>query len=126
MWPLRAAPLPPPLAPPPAGDGRRAARHLLQWSERQACPDPARFTDAVVDFFARHCDVHGAAGIDLDHVMKSVLRLAVVHELTIDSAYAALAVTVSRGHGGGGVWSAGVAAVVHELNQRQRLRCPWP
>ncbi len=40
--------------------------------------------------FQERCDVHSPAGIDLDAVIKSVLRLARSHEVSIDSNYAEL------------------------------------
>lgn len=64
------------------GNGRRAAWHLLRWAERQQdCPDPLAFTRAIEELFAEHCDIHSPQGIDLDLVMKSVLRLACRHEV---------------------------------------------
>ncbi|GFH27996.1 ABC1 domain-containing protein [Haematococcus lacustris] len=77
-----------------AGNGLRAAQHLLMWSTQQRCPAPLAFTRAMEELFAVHCNIHQAAGIDLDLVMKAVLRLACMHAVAIDSAYASLAVSV--------------------------------
>ncbi|GFR47223.1 hypothetical protein Agub_g8906 [Astrephomene gubernaculifera] len=77
------------------GDGASAASHILRWTSRpQACPDPAAFTAAMASLAARACNVHSAAGIDLDGVMKVVLRLARLHGVTIDSCYASLVIAV--------------------------------
>ncbi|EFJ43831.1 hypothetical protein VOLCADRAFT_106661 [Volvox carteri f. nagariensis] len=77
------------------GDGASAAGHLLRWTSRpQACPDPAAFVADMVALAAARCDVHSAAGIDMDAVMKSVLRLARKHSVTIDSCYASLVIAV--------------------------------
>lgn len=76
------------------GDGKTAAYHILNWSERQACPDPAAFTRAVQQLFKTHCNIHHPQGVNLDDVMKAVLKLACQHEVTIDSSYASLAIAV--------------------------------
>ncbi|GIL44479.1 hypothetical protein Vafri_1931 [Volvox africanus] len=77
------------------GDGGSAAVHLLCWtSRRQACPDPPAFIADMEALAAARCDVYSTAGIDLDDVMKSVLRLARKHAVTIDSCYASLVIAV--------------------------------
>jgi predicted unusual protein kinase regulating ubiquinone biosynthesis (AarF/ABC1/UbiB family) len=68
-----------------AGDGERAAAHILRWGASQECPDPPAFVAAMRALFAERCDVHAPGGIDLDAVMKAVLRAACVHRVTIDS-----------------------------------------
>lgn len=65
----------------PAGDGRRAAGHLLQWSVHQRCPEPATFVADMAALFAERCNIRSPAGIDLDGVMKAVLQLARKHEV---------------------------------------------
>lgn len=77
-----------------SGDGAAAASHLLRWTSRpQSCPNPGAFTAAMKALTAAH-DVHSAAGIDLNAVMKAVLRLARQHAVTIDSCYTSLVITV--------------------------------
>jgi predicted unusual protein kinase regulating ubiquinone biosynthesis (AarF/ABC1/UbiB family) len=77
-----------------AGDGLAAARHLLSWSHSQTCPDRSAFTADVIHLFRQECDIHSAAGIDLDAVMKAVLGLARKHHVSIDSCYASLVISV--------------------------------
>jgi predicted unusual protein kinase regulating ubiquinone biosynthesis (AarF/ABC1/UbiB family) len=78
-----------------AGNGQAAAGHLLRWTAgRQACPDPEALTADVCRLAAQRCDVHSSAGVDLDGVMKEVLRLARKHQVTIDSSYASLVIAV--------------------------------
>jgi hypothetical protein len=55
-----------------AGNGARAARHLLQWSGDQGCPDRAAFVAAMREAFAIHCDIHSEEGVNLDGVLKQV------------------------------------------------------
>lgn len=76
------------------GDGRRAAHHLLRWGRDQRCPNPAALTADMEALFAERCNVHAPAGIDLDQVLKSTLHLARKHEVTIDSNYAALVLSI--------------------------------
>ncbi|KXZ56229.1 hypothetical protein GPECTOR_1g2 [Gonium pectorale] len=77
------------------GDGAAAAAHLLRWtSRRQACPDPRAFVADMRALAAARCDVRSLPGIDLDAVMKDVLRLARRHRVTIDSCYASLVIAV--------------------------------
>jgi predicted unusual protein kinase regulating ubiquinone biosynthesis (AarF/ABC1/UbiB family) len=77
-----------------AGDGLRAARHLLRWSHTQACEDPRGFTSDVMDLFSDRCHISSEAGIDLDAVMKAVLGLARKWGVSIDSCYASLVISV--------------------------------
>jgi aarF domain-containing kinase len=44
--------------------------------------------------FTARCNLHVPGGIDLDAVLKDVLRLARKHEVCIDSCYASLVITV--------------------------------
>lgn len=76
-----------------AGDGLRAGRHLLRWSARQTCEEPAAFLRDVMALFEARCDISTPAGIDLDGVMKAVLSLARRHGVSIDSCYASLVVS---------------------------------
>lgn len=55
---LACLPTPVPTSTLPAGDGERAAAHLLRWSVNQRCPDPAAFTADLCDLWARECDIH--------------------------------------------------------------------
>ncbi|KIZ02761.1 hypothetical protein MNEG_5201 [Monoraphidium neglectum] len=77
-----------------AGDGATAARHLLRWSRVQGCPDPLAFEGAMAELFRREADVHCKGGIDLDAVLQGVLALARHYEVSIDSAYASLVISV--------------------------------
>lgn len=43
----------------------------------------------------RECNIHAPDGINLDLVMKDVLRLARKHGVTIDSSYASLVIAVT-------------------------------
>eukprot|EP00210_Caulerpa_lentillifera_P007052 g6746.t1 len=76
------------------GDGYSAAQHLLQWSDDQQCPDPVAFTEEMQQLFAAQCNIKTDEGVDLDLVMKSVLRLARKHHVSIDSGYASLVIGV--------------------------------
>ena len=76
------------------GDGDGAARHLLQWSDDQQCPNPDAFIEDMRQLFKTECNVYSVEGIDLDAVMKSVLRLARKHSVSIDSGYASLVIGV--------------------------------
>ncbi len=77
-----------------AGNGAAAGRHLLCWSHRQSCPDPAAFRRAVCELFDAACNVHAPAGINLDAVMKAVMGLARRYSVSIDSEYASLVISV--------------------------------
>ncbi|CAD7700723.1 unnamed protein product [Ostreobium quekettii] len=77
-----------------AGNGRRAAWHLLRWSDRQMCPHREGFVDAMADLFDRRCDIGSEGAIDLDAVIKSTLRLCRRHAVSVDSKYAALMISV--------------------------------
>lgn len=77
-----------------AGDGLQAARHLLQWSQRQTCPNRRAFAADMQALFVQRCNIHSLEGIDLDNVLKDVLRLARKHEVAIDSSYASLVIAV--------------------------------
>lgn len=76
------------------GDGFNAAQHLLQWSKDQHCRNPSSFIEDMKRLFETDCAIKTSEGIDLDAVMKSVLRLAQKHGVSIDSAYASLVVGV--------------------------------
>ena len=77
-----------------AGNGRRAAWHILHWSDTQACRSRPAFADAVDRMFREKCDLRSPDGIDLDDVMKSILRLTRQYEVTLDSRYASLVLGV--------------------------------
>ncbi|KAK3267831.1 hypothetical protein CYMTET_23636 [Cymbomonas tetramitiformis] len=76
-----------------SGDAAGATRHLLQWGEKQTCPDPKALERDMKELFARECSLKERP-IDLDVVMKTVLKLARKHEVKVDSSYAALVVGV--------------------------------
>ncbi|GAX75750.1 hypothetical protein CEUSTIGMA_g3193.t1 [Chlamydomonas eustigma] len=77
-----------------AGHGARAARHLLQWGAKQRCCNPGAFQRDIVELFKKECDIFRDKGIDLDKVMKEVLRISREHEVTVDSSYASLVIGV--------------------------------
>ncbi len=77
-----------------AGDATAAARHLLRWTKHQTCPDPVAFARDMARLFAAHADVYSQQGVDLDSVLQGVLRLARRHEVSIDSCYASLVISV--------------------------------
>lgn len=52
-----------------AGNGKRAAGHILKWSTKQTCPDPAGFTAAMVDMFKAEAQIRTPEGIELDKVL---------------------------------------------------------
>ena len=79
-----------------AGDGQRAAYHMLHMGEVQACPNPAGFVDAMVDLFKLIANIHAPRGIDLDQVKLASLTLvadvaghcgAVTHAVHIQSRW---------------------------------------
>ena len=51
-----------------AGNWRRAAEHILQWSQNQSCPDPAGFTEAMIAMFKVEAQIQTVDGIELDKV----------------------------------------------------------
>lgn len=61
------------------GDADRATHHLLQWSSSQTCRDPAALLRDMRALLAEQGDIHSAGGIDLDAVLKAILRLARAH-----------------------------------------------
>ena len=77
-----------------AGNGVRGARHMLAMGAAQECEDPAAFEADVIALFAEQADVRAPGGINLDAVLKGMLRLARAHGVTVDSCYAALVVGV--------------------------------
>ncbi len=58
----------------PAGDGRRAAGHILKWSSNQSCPDPLGFTAAMVAMFKLEARIEAPGGIELDKVTPLFAR----------------------------------------------------
>lgn len=52
----------------PAGNGKKAAGHILKWSTNQTCPDPAGFTAAMKDMFKLEAQINTPEGIELDKV----------------------------------------------------------
>ncbi|KAL0035601.1 hypothetical protein WJX79_001935 [Trebouxia sp. C0005] len=77
-----------------AGNGRRAAHHMLLFSTKQECPRPEAFADDMEALFTVEAQIDGPDGIDVDKVLKDVLKLARRHEVGIDSSYAALVLGV--------------------------------
>ena len=80
-----------------SGDGGVAAEILLSWTshEDQGCPDPECFKRDMMSLFEVECDRGPQSpGVDLDRVMKSILKLLRKHEVTIDSCYAALCISI--------------------------------
>jgi aarF domain-containing kinase len=77
-----------------AGDGRRAAGHVLAMASRQTCPDPAGFAAELETLFATAADIRAPGGADLDAILRGVLGSARAHAVAIDSRYASLVVGV--------------------------------
>lgn len=77
-----------------AGDGARAARHVLAMADNQTCADPAGFEAALATLFRSAADIRSLGGVDLDAVLKGVLAAARQHGVAIDSRYASLVVGV--------------------------------
>eukprot|EP00898_Chlorokybus_atmophyticus_P002550 jgi/Chlat1/3296/Chrsp22S03447 len=75
------------------GDGAAAALHLLQWAgtRPQQCPDPLALVADMQAFFDLECNL-AEKPIDLDLVMKQVLKIAAAHSCTVDPAYASLVI----------------------------------
>eukprot|EP00798_Chlamydomonas_sp_ICE-L_P015242 gene15242-21324_t len=82
------------LQPVTKSDGELACKHLLHWAEEQLCPNPGAFKQDVLALFQEWCNVHAKEGVDLDRVMKAVLRLCSEHEVSVDSSYASLVIAV--------------------------------
>jgi aarF domain-containing kinase len=76
------------------GNGRRAAYHMLHMSRLQQCPNPEAFVTDMEALFKVQAVITGPEGINVDTVLKSVLKLARKHEVGIDSSYAALVLGV--------------------------------
>ncbi|KAL2612019.1 hypothetical protein R1flu_023711 [Riccia fluitans] len=78
-----------------AGNGERAAYHLLQfsWPHKQTCTTPDLLVKDMTDLFNQECNLERNT-IDLNKVLIKVLQLCRKHEVTIDSAYASLVVAV--------------------------------
>ncbi|KAL3683284.1 hypothetical protein R1sor_001306 [Riccia sorocarpa] len=78
-----------------AGNGERAAYHLLQfsWPHEQTCRTPEYLVKDMRDLFNQECDLERHP-IDLNKVLIKVLHLCRKHEVTIDSAYASLVIAV--------------------------------
>lgn len=51
-----------------AGNGMRAANHILKWSNKQTCPDPEGFIIAMIQMFKIEAQIDTPAGIELDKV----------------------------------------------------------
>ncbi len=61
------------------GDADAATHHLLCWSSSQTCTDPAALARDMRVLFAQQCDIQSTEGVDLDAVLKGILRLARKH-----------------------------------------------
>lgn len=77
-----------------AGNGSQAAKHLLAMGDNALCPDVAGFESDMVALFNTASQINSPGGIDVDTVLKAVLKLARKHEVAIDSSYAALVLGV--------------------------------
>lgn len=56
--------------------------------------DPEAFTSDMMELFKEKANVHSEEGIDLDGVVKSVLKLSRRHRVSVDSKYAALVIGI--------------------------------
>ena len=54
-----------------AGNGRRAAHHMLLFSSRQECPRPEAFADDMEALFKVEAQIDGPEGIDVDKVWSN-------------------------------------------------------
>lgn len=61
------------------GDADGATHHLLRWAAKQTCRDPHALARDMRVLLASQGNIHSAAGIDLDAVLKATLRLARTH-----------------------------------------------
>lgn len=76
------------------GDGVRAADLLLEWSPEQQCTNPDGFRADMRKLFNERCDVNKEDGVDIDNVLKEILRLARRHEVSVDGSLASLIIGV--------------------------------
>lgn len=58
-----------------AGNGRRAAHHMLLFSSKQECRRPEAFADDMEALFNVEAQIDGPDGIDVDKVSKSICML---------------------------------------------------
>ncbi len=61
-----------------AGNGRRAAHHMLLFSTKQECRRPEAFADDMEALFNVEAQIDGPDGIDVDKVQASLCMLLVV------------------------------------------------
>jgi len=61
-----------------AGNGRRAAHHMLLFSSKQECRRPEAFADDMEALFNVEAQIDGPDGIDVDKVQASICMLLVV------------------------------------------------
>ncbi len=55
-----------------AGNGRRAAHHMLLFSSKQECRRPEAFADDMEALFNVEAQINGPEGIDVDKVQDSI------------------------------------------------------
>jgi len=73
------------------GNGHRVADALLRWARVQECRDPGAFRREVVHLINTECQLHEGS-VDLDAVIKAILRLAHSHCVTVDAEFGLLCV----------------------------------
>ena len=59
-----------------AGNGRRAAHHMLLFSSKQECPRPEAFADDMEAMFNVEAQIDGPDGIDVDKVNQSAFCMS--------------------------------------------------
>lgn len=75
------------------GNGKAAAHHLLHFSDKQQCPNPAAFEAAICELCSKQCPGY-RRGVDLGAVLRGMLETVRKHHVSIDGNYATLVVNV--------------------------------
>ena len=76
-----------------AGDGRRAARRVLGFSDVQTCETPESFAEDMAAFFRVSCRGYGT-NVDFGEVLRGVLGLVRKHRVALDANYMTLVMNV--------------------------------
>jgi predicted unusual protein kinase regulating ubiquinone biosynthesis (AarF/ABC1/UbiB family) len=62
-----------------AGDGDRAAKHLLSWSSDTRGVDTDALRAGMRALFAERCQISAPGGVEINAVLRAVLQLARKH-----------------------------------------------
>jgi len=76
-----------------AGDGARAARAVLGFSDQQTCEDRDGFATDMAEFFRTDCRGY-FTGVEFGHVLRGVLGLVRKHKVALDANYMTLVMNV--------------------------------